>query len=199
MATQQIDGRQIKDASITDAKLSTSLAWYLITDSLLGADAANFDFTSIPATYKHLKLMVSVRTDRAANTSDKFNLKINNDGTAGNYFSMLTSLYHNAQQGSEEFMGTTQPVPVGYATAATAPASVFAEYEFTFVDYANANTRKDWQVRGGGLFAVTTGNLQMFDSIGHFATVGAISRLTLTPNFGTVFKQYSRATLYGLK
>jgi hypothetical protein len=199
MATQQIDARQIKDSSITDAKLTTSLAWYLIEDQNLGADAVSFDFTSIAATYKHLKLIISVRTDRAAQPSDKFNLKVNNDGTAGNYFSMVTALYHSGVQSSEEFLGTNSPVPIGYALAATSPASAFAEYEMTFADYANANKLKDFQIRGGGRFTTGTGNVQMFDGIGQWASTTAISRLTLTPNLGTNFKQYSRATLYGLK
>jgi hypothetical protein len=200
MATQQIDGRQIKDASITDAKLTTSLAWYLIEDkNLTGADAASFDFTSIPATYKHLKLIMSVRSDLAGQSSQKFNLKVNNDGTAGNYFAMLTALYHNAAQFSEEFLGTTVPVPAGYALAATSPASGFAEYEFTFPDYANTNKLKDFQGRGGGRFTTGTGNFQMFDMIGQWASTSAIDRLTFTPAAASNFKQYSRATLYGLK
>jgi hypothetical protein len=173
-------------------------AWSLIEDKLLGADTASFDFMSIPATFKSLKIVLSARTDRAAN-SDKINLKVNNDGTAGNYFCMVTALYHSGAQSSEEFLGSTVPVPVGYALANTSPTSGFAEYEITFVDYANANKLKDFQVRGGGRFDTGTGNFQMFDGIGQWASTTAISQITLTPNLGTNFKQHSRATLYGLR
>jgi hypothetical protein len=171
--------------------------WTLVEDKLLGADTASFDFTSIPATYKHLKIILTVRSDRA-DISDKVNLQINGDTTAGNYFSMIYALYHNAQVFSEEFLGTTQPVPVGYALATNSPASGFAEYEYTFNDYANTSKLKDFQCRGGGRFTTGTGNLQMFDGIGQWASTSAITRIKLTPNFGTNWKQHSRATLYGI-
>lgn len=161
-------------------------------------DAASFDFQNIPATYKTLKLIVHVRSDRAA-ASDKINLKINNDATADNYQGFIASLKHSAGYNTEEFLGTTVPMPVGYATANTSPASCFAEYEYTFVDYANTNMNKSWQGRGGGRFNTTTGNIQMFDSVGEYLSTTAISRLTLTVNLGTNFKQYSTATLYGIK
>lgn len=168
--------------------------------STLNAGAvASIDFTGIPATYKTLELELLLRTDRAANTSDKFNLKINNDGTAANYQGMLTSIYHSGQQASEEFLGTNSPMPIGYATAVTAPASTFAHYIVTFPQYANTNIRKDFQVRGGGRFNTTTGNLQMFDGIGHWISTAAINRLTLTPNLGTNFVQYCCAILRGYK
>jgi hypothetical protein len=164
-----------------------------------GGDAANFDFTSIPSGYRHLKLVISVRSDRASATSDKVNLKINNDGTAGNYYSYIGAHNHSGAESSEEFLGTNSPTPVGYATAATAPTSAFAEYEFTFVGYSSTNKTKDWQSRGGGFYATSTGNQQLFDGLGHWTSTAAINRLTLTVNLGTNFKQYSSADLYGIK
>lgn len=162
-----------------------------------GGDAASFDFTSIPATYRALKLIVQVRSDRAAN-SDKINIKINNDGTASHYQGYIASLKHNAGYNTEEFLGTTVPMPVGYATGANSPASTFAEYEYTFTNYANTNMNKDWQGRGGGRFNTTTGNIQMFDSVGHWISTTAINQITFTVNLGTNFKQYSTAYLYGI-
>ena len=46
---------------VTHTTLLTSLRTVLISDTTLGADTANFDITSIPATYKHLLVLANLR------------------------------------------------------------------------------------------------------------------------------------------
>src|SRR6187551_2636854 len=56
------------NSSGTDRTIEATAAssYTLITDTLLGSDTASFDFTSISGSYKHLELIWSIRSARAA-------------------------------------------------------------------------------------------------------------------------------------
>lgn len=171
-----------------------SESWVLIEDkNLTGGTAASFDFTSIPTTYKQLKLIVSARSDRAAYISDQVNLKYNND-TGNNYITRIQWAGGNVEQNTAGGV-----YGVSYVTAASSPANWFSNFELTIPDYANTNKLKSWQSRG--MQATTTGAsaLYIYDAMGMYLSTTAISRITLLPNAGTNFVQHSRASLYGLK
>jgi hypothetical protein len=173
----------------------------LITGSYLGGSAASVNMPDIPtgSSYTALKLFISVRTDRA-DTSDKLLLRINNVTTSGSYSGYISAHNHSGVETSEEFLANTVTrLPVGYATAANAPASMFAEYEVTIPDFANTNKNKSFQIRGGGRFNTTTGNLQLFDGLGEFLSTAAITRLEFFPNIGTNFVQHCTFRLYAIK
>ncbi len=184
--TQQIDGaRQIKSAST---------GWELIEDKYLSSgDAASFDFTSILATYRHLKIEFDARSDRAAINTDAAKIKFNNDG-GNNYVGLI-------QWGAGQTEQATAGAPTAFTfvTAATSPANWFGNSEITIFDYTNVNKYKSWQARGIQAATNSAGNFFMYDAMGLYLSATAISQITLYPNLGTVFKQYSRATLYGLK
>jgi hypothetical protein len=193
----ELDGRQIKAASIPNTKLVTpgSGDWVLIEDkNLTGADAASFDFTSIPATYKSLKLIIDIRTDRAAN-SDGVKIKFNNDG-GNNYLGQIQ--WGGATPGWTQQSAAGAPMIFTYASANTSTANWFSNAEITIPDYANTNKYKSWQSRGMQMVA-SGANTWIYDSAGIWQSTSAISRVALTPEVGTNFKQYSRAILYGLK
>ena len=181
--------------TIAQYKTDLALNWELIEDKQLGSDTASFDFTSISANYKHLKLLASVRSTRSTGltTTDKVMLKFNND-TGSNY---VARVQYNG--GSDEQNTAGGVYHVSYIDASGSPSNWYSNFEMTLFDYANTNTYKTWQSRG--MQATTTGASQfyIYDAMGIYLSTSAISRITLYPNAGPNFKQYSRVTLFGAR
>ena len=181
--------------TIAQYKTDLALNWELIEDKQLGSDTASFDFTSISANYKHLKLLASVRSTRSTGltTTDKVMLKFNND-TGSNY---VARVQYNG--GSDEQNTAGGVYHVSYIDASGSPSNWYSNFEMTLFDYANTNTYKTWQSRG--MQATTTGASQfyIFDAMGIYLSTSAISRITLYLNTGPNFKQYSRVTLFGAR
>jgi hypothetical protein len=181
---------------IDSGVVAAGLAWYLIEDkNLTGGDAASFDFQSIPATYKALKIVVVARSDRASNNSDGVLLKMNNDG-GNNYVGVIQ--WGGATPGWTQQNTAGAPTLCTYVGAATSTADWFSHTEITIPNYANTSIFKPWQARGMQLVASAT-NIWIYDGGGAWLSTSAISRVTIYPQLGSNFKQYSRATLYGLK
>lgn len=167
-------------------------SWVLINDLYASAaDVPNFDFTSIPATFKDLKILFDGRSDRAA-TSDAAKLSMNND-TGNNYVGLI-------QWGAGQTEQATAGAPTlfTFVPAASSPASWFNNSEITLFDYANTNKFHGWQARGMQTLTNSAGNYFIYDAMGLYLSATVVSRVTLYPNLGTNFKRYSRATLFGL-
>lgn len=174
-----------------------TLSWILIADTIIGAGgAASFDFTSIPATYKHLKILITGRTSAEA-IADTATLKFNGD-TGNKYYHKDIYFYGtNSVGGSQQYTAGAPPI-VFYVTAANTPANIFAKYELTVYDYANTATGKSYMSFGGDIADDASGSLFLHNGVGAFTATDAINQITIT-KVGSNFVQYSRATLYGLK
>jgi hypothetical protein len=187
------------DVAGTIAESGVPLAWYLIADSTLSSgDAANFDFTSIPATYKHLRLVLSLRSDRAAATNDDIGIRFNND-SGNNYDYLMQFVVHSAALSTAEGVTPVSAMRAGRAPAATAVASDFAKLTIEIPDYASTNINKDLSSIGVYRTGTSSGQIINYQANGHWRSAAAISRITIFPITGTNWKQYSRATLYGMK
>ena len=164
----------------------------VITHSVLAAPAASFDFTSISGSYKHLEIIFSLRTDRAA-TNDGLNVRINND-SGNNYDSnvLLVTTSASVSEGIAQSSMTSQNAGIA---GANAQAGDFGGGRLLFPDYANANHKPVMIGTFWGRYANSTGNIsgQLFGG-GH-RTTGALTRITLLPNTGSNFAVNSTATL----
>lgn len=168
----------------------------LIADTTLGSDTANFDFTSIPSTYKHLKLIYSLRTDRAA-ASDRVKVIINNDTGSNKYESILYFWFDPNTWGTID-NGSTTYAACTFVCANTALANSFGGGFIEFPDYANTTNLKLFQTRGGQMQS-TAIQPEIYDGMAVWRDTSAISRITVAPIFGSNFKAGSRITLYGIK
>jgi hypothetical protein len=169
------------------------IGWIMLEDiNLTGGTQASFDFQSIPATFKHLKIELVGRSTRAAQVFDSVTLKANND-SGNNYFGYL-----QFRGGSSEQVSAGAPFSVTFVGAASTPANWQSNAEITLYNYASTNIYKTWQTRGMDFENSAAGGLWIYDGGGLWASTAAISRLTLTPSNGS-WAQYSRATLYGMK
>jgi len=165
-----------------------------VTVGLLGA--TSIDFTSIPSTYKHLQIRGISRGNRA-NTEDIIGIQFNGDTTSTNYYS------HRVLGDGANAGGGAQTSASGFPCAwafdtpsATATANVFTALVIDILDYTNTNKQKQ-----GRTLAGYDGNGSGFLALASqlWMSTSAISSISLLPEYGTGFVQYSSFALYGIK
>ena len=159
----------------------------LISSVTVGAGgAASIDFTSITATYTDLCLEVSLRGDSSQNWG---NITVNGGGTA---ISMLHLMNNNGSPISQAYS------PLRFAcNPSTFTSSTFSNDSMYIPNYANTSYNKSMSVDGVQENNSTT-NAQNL-AAGLWASTAAINRVTITPDGGGNFVQYSTAYLYGVK
>jgi hypothetical protein len=153
--------------------------------------AASIDFTSIPATYTDLKVVVSGRTDRAS-TYDFYKMKFNSSATGYTE----RSLNGNGSAAASE---TNNATTYGFnysIVAASSTASVFANTEIYIPNYASANyksysTDSVAEDNATAAYAAFTAGL--------WSNTAAITSISLESANSATIVQYSSATLYGIK
>lgn len=158
--------------------------------SLTSGNASAMSFTSIPQTYDDLFLKISARTDRSGYNVDSMTLTING-GT--------TSSYGIRAEGT----GSTTGVYTGFflcgAATDNTSANIFGNSQAYISLYTTTGTKGviNWAVSE----ASATGNNSAWQNMlsGVCKMNTPITSITLSPGSGTVFKQYSSATLYGIK
>jgi len=184
-----------------DSTQSTGVKWaaaagggYItrITDTTLGSDTANFDFTSIPGTYAHLLIVINCRCSLAA-TEGTVGIQFNGD-TGSNYH--YQQHRGNNATSASALVATQTNGRVGYIAGNTADANAFTGHEIWINDYANASYRKSYQAKGGGVMTSSQG--WVTNIAGIWSTTSAITRVTLIEQSASNFKTGSRATLYGI-
>jgi len=153
--------------------------------------AATVSFTSIPATYTHLQIRGISKTDRA-DDNDNVKMQFNGD-TASNYS-------HHVLLGTGSAVvaaGNANASSIlTIAGAAANAASVFGGGFIDILDYKDTNKYKTVRTLGGyesnstGFVALQSGN---------WRSTSAITSITLAPNIGSNFNQYSQFVLYGVK
>jgi hypothetical protein len=149
--------------------------------------AASIQFTSIPQTYTDLKIVVSCRTNRA---DVKDYIAVRPNGSTSNDSSRTLS-----GDGSSASSDTESAVILVATTGGTATASVFGNADIYIPNYTSANNKSIY-MDGVGENNATESRAQL--SAGLWADTTAISSLDLVPFIGTLFSQYSTATLYGI-
>ena len=148
--------------------------------------SASIDFTSIPSTYTDLVLEFSART---AQSEVATWLKIAFNGSASSFSSRY--LVGNGAAASSSTLAQYG----GDAVSATSTASTFSNVQIYIPNYAGS-TNKSYSVD-----SVTENNATSAYALmiaGLWSNTAAINQITLTPNTGANFVQYSTAYLYGI-
>lgn len=151
--------------------------------------AASITFTStstIPADYTDLMLVYSARTDRAA-VDDSINISINGETTG-------FSGRELDGDGSSAYSGTVTRF-AGFASGATGTSNTFSSTSIYLPNYRSAQN-KSYSIDSVRENNTTSG--QQIIVAGLRSDVDAIDSITLTPNSGANFVQYTSATLYGI-
>lgn len=164
----------------------------LISSVTVGAGgASSIDFTSIPATYTDLQLVVSARENLAA-TSAIIYIRFNSD-TGANY-SRRRLIGDGSAASSASATGETALYLSAAATGTTATANTFGNASLYIPNYAGSTAKSssaDTVIENNATtaYAILQANL--------WSGTAAISTITLTGDAN--FLQYSTAYLYGIK
>lgn len=164
----------------------------LISSVTVGSGgASSIDFTSIPATYTDLQIVLSGRCNNASIVS---NIKWTFNGSTSGYSGK--ELYGDGSSAGSGNGGTTASyIQLGYAVGDTATANTFGNTACYIPNYAGSNN-KSISIDS---VAETNATSQYMDlGAGLWSNTAAITQVTLTPASGS-FKQYSTAYLYGIK
>ena len=160
----------------------------------LNASAASVTFANIPQSgYTDLKVVGSARTDRTGSYEDAVRIQLNASG--GTAYS-TRRLYGNGSTASSNSDSSAAYSTFYSISDAANTANTFGNFEIYVPNYSSTTTNKSISVD-----MVSENNAT--DAIaglgaGLWASTAAINQVTLTPNGGTVFLQYSTFSLYAL-
>ena len=156
-----------------------------VTVGVLGA--ASIDFSSIPSTYTDLKVVISARTNQAS-PSDFTKIRFNGVSTA------YTQRAIYGLSGSAASGSFTEILAACDGTTGT--ASTFGNAEYYIPNYAGSTNKS---VSVDSVSETNAANeAYTFLGAGLWSNTAAITSIALTPFNGTLFNQYSTATLYGI-
>lgn len=175
------------------------MAMTLISHQTLTGSVASVTLGSggtIPQTYKTLKLVMSVRTDRASQYADIAGIRFNNN--TNNYSARTVYGDSSFAQSSTVASGSYTWGWFAYASASLVNANTFASSEITIPNYSGSTNKfisNDSVIENNS----STQN-QAFQTLiaGLWSDTSAITSIVLVPGFGTNFVTGSTFTLYGI-
>lgn len=183
----------LDDADAATSRATLGIAFEKIGGSVLGADAASFDFTSIPGTYSTLILVGQTRSTTAA-TSQGVLLRLNND-SGGNYDSQTIVGSSTSPTAGEAFGQTSFGLTT--VAAASAAAGLAGLFFVVIPAYAGTAFNKDMFSVGYRKIGTTSGNLQVSVRGASWRSSSTITRVTILPTADN-FLAGSSCFLYGL-
>ena len=147
--------------------------------------AASIDFTNIPQTYTDLVIKLSTRTDRASDV-DSIKLEVNGSTSSYTWQYLLNNSGTVTSETAQRF----------YTTAEQNTTSTFASADIYIPNYAGSNN-KSFSIDTTTENNSTTVHQQLLAQL--WSNTSPISSIKLSPQFGVNWKQYSSATLYGIR
>lgn len=153
--------------------------------------SSTVSFSSIPSTYKHLQLRMTVRTTAGGSTDFPY-ARFNGD-SGGNYaWHTLTGNGSSVSAGAAT--GNTYSI-LERCTASGGAANVFGTIIVDILDYANTNKYKT--IRSlGGVDQNSSGQINLQSNL--WLNTSAISSITIGSSTSVGLAQYSSFALYGV-
>jgi hypothetical protein len=177
----------------TDVAAMGTSAMQLIADggALAGDGATLADFTSIPATFNHLMVVVQARCDQA--TGQQGWIRLNNDSAANYDYTISggTNATSSTATGNAQTQGYMAVIPgTGYTAGQASVATVWLPF------YKETTWRKAWTSPFGNTDPTNT-NAQTFMATSSWRNTAAVTRITIGIAAGN-YKLGSHAMLYGI-
>jgi hypothetical protein len=178
---------------IASSKLTAAATAYesISTVTVGSGGSASITFSSIPATYTHLQIRGISKTNRA---DDNDNIKMQFNGDTASNYSHHVLLGTSSSTVAAATANASSILTI--AGAANNVANVFGSGVIDILDYKDTNKYKTVKTLSGyesgstGFVALQSGN---------WRSTSAITSITLAPNIGSNFNQYSQFALYGIK
>lgn len=181
------------DRKVTIADLLAAGPKKLLASSVLGSSAATIDFTSIPATYEDLELVITGRGTHAA-TGVALNMRFNGSSSSI-YDAQRITGGGVTTTSAEAYAGSSGEIAA--MPAATATANKFSQAVVRIARYARGGHKL--AVSWGGRFdAESSGNGWIEFKMILWRSTAAINQITLLPGSGS-FDTGTVVTLYGTK
>jgi hypothetical protein len=150
-------------------------------------------FSSIPATYKHLQIRATPRSDDS-NTIGNLSMRINGD-TAANYSWHFMQGYGTGQwssSGSSASLISLRDYPAANFGVASAHGTIVVD----LLDYSDTNKNKTVRAFSGLTNGISQTQVSLMS--GNWRSTSAVTSLTMTAALGS-FVTASRFSLYGIK
>ena len=163
----------------------------------LGSNLTSVTISSIPATYKHLLLILEPRTDVAA-PADSLILRFNADASAASYYSQYAIESATSVAAAEILGATTTGVFLPNSAVGNTGSAGNGGAVVWILNYASTTMRRVVMAECGAMAGTTTGLIKAGRVKGFWTnTSAAISSLTFLPATGTNIVTNSAYTLYG--
>ena len=155
--------------------------------------ASSISFSSIPNTFTDIKIVISARTNQSSwndNSIVRFN------GDSGNNYSNRRL---NGSGSTADSSSNTSQDGFYYwnFVGANATASTFSNNEMYIPNYTSSNQKSFSAERVVENNSSTDNMVSLIAGI--WTGTAAITSISIAPFYGTLFAQYSTATLYGIK
>lgn len=181
-------------AAITIAATASTPAMVQLAQIVTSGSQTTVDFTSISGSYTNLVVQWIAQNSGAGSSDVGMNLKINNDGTSGNYTSSGRTGVLNGAAINGNVAASASGAQIGTLAQSGTTSSASAG-DIIIPGYAQTTFHK--RVLGkhaedttsAGIFIATTGF--------RWKSTAAITRLTFAASDGTAFTDGSIFTLYG--
>jgi hypothetical protein len=154
----------------------------------LGTATASVTFSSIPATYRDLVVVTSLRTNRSGENTDAIRMRFNAD--SGSNYPRVAMFASSGGAGTFE---ETSSAIILTATAATSTANTFTPSNAQIMDYSATDKHKTVLLRNAqNLTDVVLGQ------VNRWANTAAITSLAFTSANSANFEVGSTFALYGI-
>lgn len=170
------------------ATAATGAVTLISQQTVTGSAAATITFSSIPGTYKNLRIVYL-----AAGTTGSNMLMTFNSDSGAHYDRQQLRAYDISTLAAEALANTTAVLAmIGNTTAGNIGAG-----EAVFPNYAGTVLHKSYMTMGYSKFAATTGQVSVGLYGGAWRSTAAITTITLTMDGGSSYAIGSSFTLYG--
>lgn len=166
----------------------------LIAETVLTGSAANIDFTSIAATWRHLLLVVQARTDRAAQAGDTLALRFNND--SGNNYDTQLLRGNNATALASNAAAATSAT-LGLITGAGASAGKSGIVTVWVPNYRGTAFEKQLVSQNADFASTAAADMFSQANACNWRSTAAITRVTIFSINGANLISGTVASLYG--
>lgn len=158
--------------------------------------AANVEFTSIPATFKHLQIRAIAKSARTDSPIATYVVRLNSDGSPIYSYHRLTG--SGSAAGASGGGANTDGFFYSMAASQTVSSSTFGVAIFDILDYATSNKNRVLRFLGGSDGNGSSTGFISLGGVGYFST-NAISSIKFSIDGGSNFTQYTQFALYGIK
>lgn len=196
MAISRASDSSIQDGlpkynDIWDGTTATS-AFDSLGAVLLGSSSTGLTFSSIPQTYTHLQVRVSVRTSRSDATTDVLTMQLN--GVTTNSYSTHGLVGNRSSATSYAYTPYPHPMYLDGMPSTTSTANIFGVGIIDILNYSNTNMNTTVRAIGGTDF---NGSGQVRLTSGVWLNTSAVTSIS----FGSVGSYLANSTfaLYGVK